>query len=62
MKNLVLAALIAVASALSYGVPAEAATVTTYRGHHHARSHCYTKTVKHYRHGRVWYEKVRVCR
>lgn len=68
MKAFLLASILAAAAAFSFGAPAQAAaTVTTYHRHYHprpyhVRPHCYVKTIKHYRHGRVWYEKVRVCR
>jgi len=65
MKNLVLASTVAVASALSFGVPAQAATVvyhTPHYGHRYVGPHCYVKRVRHYSHGRVWYKNVRVCR
>lgn len=67
MKALLLASILAVTAAFSFSAPAQAAAVVTYRGHYHPRPyhmrpHCYIKTIKHYRHGRVWYEKVRVCR
>jgi hypothetical protein len=76
MKNFLLASLIAASAVFSVNLPAQAAgiTVTTtervvaprhhkpqYR-HHMVRHHCYTKTVKHHRHGRLIVEKVRVCR
>lgn len=63
MKNLLVAAILIATSAMSFGAPAQAAaTITTYGRHYHAGPRCYTKSVKHYRNGRVWYEKTRVCR
>ncbi len=77
MKNFLLASIIAASAAFSVNVPAQAAstTVTTtttermvtrhhkpYYRHHMVRHHCYTKLVKHHRHGRLIVEKVRVCR
>lgn len=102
MKNLVLASIIAFASAMSASMPAEAAipmmplqapaagtaatVVDYYRGprrgyyrgpyrsyyrgpyrtyygrNYYAGANCYMKRVKHYRHGRVYVDRVRVCR
>ncbi len=65
MKNLFLACMIAATAAFSFGAPAQAATVvyhTPHYGHRHVGPRCYMKRVKHYRHGRVWYRNVRVCR
>lgn len=68
MKTLFLASIIAVTSAFSFGVPAQAAsaTVRTYHSPHYGRYHagpnCYVKRVRHYNNGRVVYRNVRVCR
>ncbi|PSJ61551.1 hypothetical protein C7I85_10945 [Mesorhizobium soli] len=63
MKNIVLASILAIASAISFGIPAQAGTtVRTYHGHYHGRPHCYVKKVRYYKHGRVYYRSVRVCR
>ena len=58
MRNLILVSAVALATALSFGVSARAATVMVHHAHH-----CVVKTVKHRdHHGRVVIPKTRVCR
>jgi len=73
MKNLILAAAMALTSLVPLASVAEAASMHTtvevvdHRPGHRAerprhRRDCYTKTVKHREHGRVVVRKTRVCR
>jgi hypothetical protein len=71
MKNLLIAAAIAVTSVVSFAPAsfADTVTVTTHerpmhRGWHRhpPRRHCWVKTVKVREHGRVIVRKTRVCR
>ncbi len=70
MKNLIIAAAIAVTSVVSFAPASYADTVTVttherpmHRGWHHApRRHCTVKTTKFRHHGRLVVRKTRVCR
>jgi hypothetical protein len=72
LKNLILAAAIAVAGAMAVGAPAQAATTVTtvtktvhrpgYDRPHHRMQRCWVKTVKQRYHHRVVVKKIRTCR
>lgn len=69
MKNLILAAAIAVTSIVSFAPASYADTIIVrhdrpvHRGWHHPpRRHCFVKTVKIRDHGRWVVRKTRVCR
>lgn len=67
MKNLILASMIAFATAASVSVPAEAASViikTDHGGMHmrrHHRQRCHLKTVKQWRNHHLVVRRIRVC-
>ncbi|MBZ5760070.1 MULTISPECIES: hypothetical protein [Rhizobium] len=71
MRNLIIAAAIAVTSIVSFAPASYADTVTTvttrerpmHRGWHHPpRRHCYVKVTKVRHHGQLVVRKTRVCR
>ncbi|MGX7874814.1 hypothetical protein ACVDG5_020495 [Mesorhizobium sp. ORM6] len=62
MKKIVLASVIALATASAAIAPTQAATVVVKTNDHmHMRKHCRTKVVTHWRHHRKVVEKVRIC-
>jgi hypothetical protein len=67
MRKMMIIAAAALMAAVSFDVPAQAATVVVRTGHHayHRPYHkrCWVKTVRHRdRHGHIVVRKTRVCR
>jgi hypothetical protein len=61
MKNILLASVIALATASIAIAPTQAATVVVKTNDHMHMKHCRTKVVTHWRHHHKVVEKVRVC-
>ncbi|MFB9982718.1 hypothetical protein ACFSQQ_25665 [Mesorhizobium kowhaii] len=62
MKNILLASVIALATASAAIAPTQAATVVIKTNDHmHMKKHCRTKVVTHWAHHRKVVEKIRVC-
>ena len=62
MKNILLASVIALATASAAIAPTQAETIVVKTNDHmHMRKHCRTKVVTHWRHHRKVVEKVRIC-
>ncbi|MBZ9794971.1 hypothetical protein [Mesorhizobium sp. ES1-4] len=64
MKNILLASVIALATAAAAVAPTQAATVVvkTHDHMHMMKKHCRTKVVTHWRHHHKVTETVKVCR
>ncbi|KAA3452077.1 hypothetical protein C7I87_03715 [Mesorhizobium sp. SARCC-RB16n] len=62
MKNILLASVIALATAAAAIAPTQAETVVVKKDNHmHMKKHCRTRVVTHWRHHRKATETVKVC-